>query len=103
MAAVPCQNPEAPGSLGLTREECEREAWAIEPDGRHHRGAAAVVAGLAWALGVRPLLGLSYLPGLKQIEDIVYAWVAANRSELPQAKPHCLEHPGECGGKDEEN
>lgn len=96
MTAVPYQQPGVPESAGLTVQQCEAAAWAVEPDGRRHRGAAAVNAALAWALGLPVLLRLYYRPVSRPAQDAVYAWVAANRERLPGTTPHCQQHPEEC-------
>ncbi len=69
-----------PQRWGLTLVECEEAAWAVEPGGRRHRGAGAVNAAIAWALGLALPMHLYALPGVRQIQDAVYAWVARHRS-----------------------
>jgi hypothetical protein len=98
VTAVPYQKPGVPASADLTIEECAKAAWAVAPDGRRYRGAGAANASLAVAMGVAlPLLAYS-LPGLRQLEDLAYAFIAANRSRLPLPSviPYCKEHPEEC-------
>lgn len=97
VTAVPFQKPGIPESAGLTREQCEAAAWAVEPDGRRHRGAGAVNAALARALDLPILLRLYDLPVIQQIQDAVYDWVAANRQRFPGTTPYCQQHPEECG------
>jgi predicted DCC family thiol-disulfide oxidoreductase YuxK len=98
VTAVPYQKPGVPASAGLTVEQCEKAAWAVAPDGRRYRGAGAVNASFAVATSVAlPLLAYS-LPGFRQLEDLAYAFIAANRSRLPlpNVVPYCKEHPEEC-------
>ena len=98
MTAVPYQKPGVPSSAGLTVEECKAAAWAVLPNGRRYRGAGAINASLAVATGIPlPLLVYS-IPGIRQLEDLVYAFIAANRSRLPlpSTVPYCKEHPEEC-------
>lgn len=97
VTTVPFQKPGVPEAHGLTLAECEAAAWAVAPDGRRYRGAAAINAALAWALGRPFLLRLYALPGLRQIQDGVYALVAALRRHLPGVTPYCQQHPEECG------
>lgn len=99
VAAVPFQKPSILRSAGLTREQCEREAWAVEPSGERHSGAGAVLAALSWAIGFPGALRLYYLPGLHQVADAVYGWVARNRSRLPGVTPYCQQHPDDCGAE----
>ena len=96
ITAVPYQKPGVPASVGLTAEECRRAAWAVTPEGYHHRGAEAVNVALAVALGARLPYALYRLPLIKRVQDRVYDWIAANRHRLPGDEPHCLQYPGEC-------
>lgn len=98
VTALPFQRPGAPPSHGLTVAQCEGAAWAVTPSGRRHRGAAAVALALAVALGTSLPLWLYALPGSRQLQEGVYALVAANRGRLPGDRPYCEQHPEECGG-----
>ncbi len=94
--AIPCQQPGLPQSVGLTRAQCEEAARAIEPSGRRLRGAAAVCAALAWALGL-PVLGrICELPGIRSLAEAIYRWIATHRSRLPGGRPYCQQHPEAC-------
>jgi predicted DCC family thiol-disulfide oxidoreductase YuxK len=96
VTAVPFQKTGVPASVGLSLEECEASAWAIAPDGSRYRGAAAVNALVAVALGTAVPLLLYYLPGIRQLQDFIYSVVASNRSRLPGDRPYCAQHPEEC-------
>ena len=96
VTAVPFQNSSVPGSVGLTLEECEAAAWAIAPDGGPYRGAEAVNAVVAAALGTTLPLLLYSLPGIRQLQDFIYYLVASNRSRLVGDRPYCAQHPAEC-------
>jgi predicted DCC family thiol-disulfide oxidoreductase YuxK len=98
VTAVPYQKPGVPASAGLTIKECEKAAWAIAPGGQRYRGAGAVNASYAVATGVALPLLVYALPMVKQMQDLAYAFVAANRSRipLPSVVPYCKEHPEEC-------
>lgn len=96
MTAEPYQKPGVPASAGLTVEQCETAAWAVSPDGKRYRGAGAINASLAVATGVALPLLLYELPGIRQLDDLGYAFVAAVRGKLPGDKPYCKQHPGEC-------
>ena len=94
--AVPFQKSGVPVSMGLTVEECEETAWAIAPDGRRYRAAEAVNAAVAVAFGTTVPLLLYSLPGIKQLQDLVYSQVASNRDRLPGDRPYCAQQPAEC-------
>jgi len=96
VTAVPFQRSGVPTAHGLSVAECEAAAWAVTPDGARHRGAGAVNAALAAALGTRLPLRLYAVPGIRQAQDRVYAWVAAHRHRFPGDTPYCEQHPADC-------
>jgi predicted DCC family thiol-disulfide oxidoreductase YuxK len=96
VTAVPFQKSGIPASVGLTLEECEATAWAMAPDGGRYRGAEAVNALVAAALGIAVPLFVYSLPGIRQLQDFFYSVVASNRSRLPGDRPYCAQHPVEC-------
>ncbi|MDQ4064029.1 MAG: DUF393 domain-containing protein [Actinomycetota bacterium] len=96
MSAEPYQKPGVPASAGLSAEQCKAAVWAVSPDGRRYRGAGAINASLTVATGVALPLLLYKLPGIRQLQDLGYAFVAAVRGKLPGDKPYCKQHPGEC-------
>jgi predicted DCC family thiol-disulfide oxidoreductase YuxK len=96
VTAVPFQKSGVPASVGLTVEECEATAWAIAPDGGRYRGAEAVNAVVAAALGSTVPLLLYSLPGMRQLQDFIYYLIAFNRSRLPGDRPYCAQYQAEC-------
>jgi predicted DCC family thiol-disulfide oxidoreductase YuxK len=96
VTAVPFQKSGIPASVGLTLEECEASAWAIAPDGDRYRGAEAVNAVVACALGTALPLLVYYLPGIRLLQDFIYCLIASNRSRLPGDQPYCSQRPAEC-------
>ena len=96
VTAVPFQKSGIPASVGLTLEECKASAWAIAPDGDRYRGAEAMNALVACALGTALPLLLYNLPGIRQMQDFIYSLIASNRSRLPGDQPYCAQHPAEC-------
>ena len=96
MSAEPYQKPGIPALAGLSTEQCEAAAWAVSPDGERYRGAGAINASLAVATGVALPLLLYELAGIRQLQDLGYAFIAAVRGKLPGDKPYCKQHPGEC-------
>lgn len=93
---VPFQQPGAPEAHGLTAAQCEEALWAATSERNWYRGAAAINTALAVALGTRLPLQLYRIPGMKQLQDRAYAWVARNRCRLPGDKPYCRQPPAEC-------
>jgi predicted DCC family thiol-disulfide oxidoreductase YuxK len=96
--AVPNQKPGALQRYGVTREEADRAAWTIEPDGRRLEGAAAVNRALAEVGGLPSALALLYrLPPIAAIQEAAYRWFAPRRSRFARlgVTPECDE-PGGC-------
>jgi predicted DCC family thiol-disulfide oxidoreductase YuxK len=96
VTVVPFQKPGVPAAHGLTYAQCEAAAWAITPEARRYRGAGAINMALSVALGTRLPLWLYAIPGLRQLQDGVYAVIARIRSRLPGVTPYCEEFPEEC-------
>jgi predicted DCC family thiol-disulfide oxidoreductase YuxK len=96
VTAVPYQKPGVPASSGLTLEVCKEAAWAVSSDGRRYRGAGAVNVSLAVATRTTLPLLVYALPGLRQLEDLAYDLIAANRNKLPGVEPYCKQYPEEC-------
>jgi len=97
LQCLPFQAPDVPQSYGLTVAQCEQTAWAISADGHVYQGAQAVSAALDAIVPLPFFLFLYRFPGIKQMEDKVYAWVANNRRFFPGIRPYC-ERPGlPCG------
>lgn len=87
---LPWQTPGLLERVNLTAQQCMEAAWYVDEAGHTFRGAAAVNAALGALGGVFALVSLPYrIPGVKQIEDALYAWVARNRYRLPGASDAC--------------
>lgn len=97
--AIPNQKPGVLSRYGLTREEADRTAWTIEPDGGKSRGAAAVNRVLQEVGGPWSLLAAPYRLGpLAALEEAVYQWFARNRSRFHRfgVRPECDEPGADC-------
>ena len=99
---VPYQKNGVPTSAGLDVGDCEKAAWAFEPGDelgkprRRWRGAGAISASLAVALGTRLPLTFYMLPIIGSLQHRAYDLVAANRGKLPGDEPYYEQHPEEC-------
>ena len=96
VVVVPFQQAGVAAANGLTIAQCEVAAWAITPERQRLPGAAAMAMVLAVALQTRIPLLLYALPGLRQLQEAAYAWVARNRQWLPGVRPYCAAHPDAC-------
>lgn len=101
--AIPFQQPGAPAVVGITYADAEQAAWAIDARRTRYRGAGAIDAALAYALGWPWLLRLDEIPALRRWQDAVYAWVARNRSHFPGFTPYCQQYPQKCAPQGEDN
>lgn len=97
ISIAPFQDAAARTAAGLSVPQCEAAAWAITPDGRRYPGAHAINLAVAVALGLPAPVWLYRVPGVRQLQDSAYAWVARNRHRLPGDTPYCAQHPERCG------
>ena len=98
MLALPNQSPGLLARTRLSREEVDREAWAIDRAGRRYAGAAAINRTLAELGRWRLLARLYALPGGRQAEDLAYRWFAAKRGRFARwgAVPACARPDADC-------
>lgn len=102
-AVFPWQTQGLLDEVGLTEQQCREAAWFVDERGRAFRGAAAMNEALRRLGGVFRVASWLYrVPGLRQIEDIAYAWVARNRWRMPGGAAACgtpaepgVDHPGD--------
>lgn len=76
-------------ALGLTAVDGMTQVWFVNADGRLCGGAAAVNGALRYVWWTRPFTWLYPLPGIKQLQERVYRWVADNRYRLPGGSAQC--------------
>ncbi len=81
--------PDELETLGLTLDDVMTQVWFVDGNGRLTGGAAAINAALALVWWFKPIAFLYQLPGICQLEDRVYRWVADNRYRLPGSTPQC--------------
>ncbi len=81
--------PDKMAALGLTDDDGMQQAWFVDAHGRLTGGAAAINQSLRNCWWLRPLTYLYALPGIRQLQDWVYRWVAKNRYRLPGSTPQC--------------
>ena len=97
VTVVPFQQSGAAERAGLSIAQCESAAWAVTPGGERYRGAGAINATLAVALRTRLPLWVYELPGIRQLQDALYDWIAKNRGRFPGDSPYCQQYPDRCG------
>lgn len=96
VTAIPFQTSGVPEQYGLNFEQCNSVAWVVTPDYKHYPGAAAINMVLAVALGTALPVQIYRLPGMQQIQNRVYDWIARNRRRFRGDTPHCIQHPDAC-------
>lgn len=84
---------------GVTREEADRSAWAVDEQGRRYEGAAAVNAVLRELGGAAGVLGrfLQVRP-VAAAEGVAYRWFARRRHHFGRfgVRPECDEPGSDC-------
>ena len=75
--------------LGLTAEDGFTQAWFVDESGRLTGGAEAINEAFRYIWWARPLAPLYKLPGIRQLEDRIYRWIADNRHKMPGATDAC--------------
>ena len=80
-------------ALGLTDEDGLTQVWFVDENGRLTGGAEAVNEVMKYVWWLRPFAHLYHIPGLKQLQDHAYRWVANNRYRLPGSTAACTIEP----------
>lgn len=96
VSTMPFQSRGVAEAAGVSREELATAVYWLGDDGSRCSGAHAVNAALACALGTRLPLWIYRLPGVRQLQDAAYRWMAANRYRLRGTTPWCASHPSTC-------
>jgi predicted DCC family thiol-disulfide oxidoreductase YuxK len=94
IAVLPWQTPGLLARVGLTAQQTMDSAWFVDAEGHTFAAAKAInesLVALHWVF--KPLAWLYRLPGIKQLEDALYKWVAANRYRLPGSTAACAVPP----------
>lgn len=75
-----------PGALepfpGLTHDACMKQMYLVAPNGQLYAGFEAAVQAVATRRGVGWIAYLYYVPGIRQLCDLLYRWIASRRYRL---------------------
>jgi predicted DCC family thiol-disulfide oxidoreductase YuxK len=75
-----------PGALdqfpGLTHDGCMKQMFLVAPDGRLYAGFEAAVQAVATRRVIGWIAYAYYLPGIRQLCDLLYRFIAARRYRL---------------------
>jgi predicted DCC family thiol-disulfide oxidoreductase YuxK len=95
---LPWQTPGLLQRAALSATQAKAAAWFVLPAAAgqqvQYRGAAAIFEALAYTTPLlTPLRWLYHLPGIRQLADAIYAWVARNRGRMPGSGAACKIDP----------
>lgn len=82
--------------LGVPADRLPESVWWLGSGGEVFAAAEAVNAALSAALGSRLPLLVYRIPGIGQLQEAVYRWVAGHRYRFPGTTPYCETHPTAC-------
>lgn len=85
--------PERMAELGLTAVDGLSKAWFVDQHGRLTGGAEAINQALRTVWWAKPFTYLYYVPGIRQLQDRAYQWIADNRHRLPGSTEACAVPP----------
>lgn len=85
--------PERMAELNLTAEDGLTQVWFVDAYGRLTGGAEAINHCMRVVWWARPLTYLYYIPGIRQLQNYAYRWVANNRYKLPGSTDACAVPP----------
>ena len=100
MLVVASQQPGVLKKHGLTSEQAERSAWAIDSEGRRWEGAAAINRVMRELGGYPSSLAAAYrVKPVAAAQDALYRWFAPRRSRFHRfgIRPECEEPGAGCG------
>ena len=76
-------------AVGLTAEDGMTQVWFVDENQQVTGGAEATNMMLRYIWWARPLAYLYYIPGIRQLQDRLYRWVANNRYMMPGSTDAC--------------
>jgi predicted DCC family thiol-disulfide oxidoreductase YuxK len=92
----PLQGAGVAERLGIQASQLLDSVRWLDSSGAVYSGAEAVNAALSAALGTRLPLVLYRIPGVRQVQEAVYRWIADHRYRFPGTTPYCESHPVAC-------
>ncbi|MDT5388927.1 MAG: hypothetical protein QOE04_2568 [Mycobacterium sp.] len=96
LTTAPMQQPGTAERLGIPAERLGESVWWLDASGAVCGGAEAVNSALSAALGTRIPIWFYRVPGVRQLQEWAYRWVAAHRYRFPGTTPYCESHPVAC-------
>jgi predicted DCC family thiol-disulfide oxidoreductase YuxK len=93
------QKPGVVSEHGITREEADRSAWAVDRSGRRWEGVAAINRVMRELGGYPSWIAAAYrFKPIAAIEDSLYRWFAPRRARFGRfgSRPECDEPGSGC-------
>ena len=81
--------PEKMAELGLTAEDGMTQVWFVDEGGQLSGGAEAINRSMRFVWWANPFTWLYFVPGIRQVQDRIYRWVANNRHNMPGSSAAC--------------
>jgi len=82
--------------VGVEAEQLTASVWWLDSSGVVFGDAKAMNAAVSTALGTKLPLVAYNIPGVGQVEAVVYRWVSAHRYRFRGVTPLCETDPGQC-------
>jgi predicted DCC family thiol-disulfide oxidoreductase YuxK len=82
--------------LGISEDQMPESVWWLDSSGTVYAAAEAANAAVSAALGTQLPLRIYRLPGIRQLQEATYRWVATHRYKFPGTTPYCESHPVGC-------
>jgi predicted DCC family thiol-disulfide oxidoreductase YuxK len=92
----PLQGAGVAERLGIQPSQLLDSVRWLDSSGAVYAGAEAVNAALSAALGTRLPLLTYRIPGVRQVQEAIYRWIADHRYRFPGTTPYCESHPVAC-------
>lgn len=96
LTVEPLQGDGVAERLGVAPSRILESAKWLDSSGAVYTSAEAMNAALSAALGTRLPLWIYRIPGIRALQDAVYAYVAGHRYRFPGTTPYCESHPVAC-------
>lgn len=81
--------PEKMEELGLSAEDGMTQVWFVDGVGNLSGGAEAINRSMRHVWWAYPFTWLYFVPGIRQLQDLAYRWVANNRHNMPGSSDAC--------------
>lgn len=96
VSTEPFQRAGSAERLGIPASRLADSVWWLDSSGDVYAAAEAVNAALSAAIGSTVPLMIYRRPGMRDLQEAVYQWVATHRYRFPGTTPYCQSNPASC-------